>query len=90
MALFEEHHTSIRLLCTYKHQPNECSVSSLHTDQKSGKKRKMNKYIKNRVFLYLDFKIQEIFPVRLTILNNKLLLLHSFVLGSQLSQEIVH
>ena len=48
------------------------------------KKRKMNKDIKNS-FSYLDFKIQEIFSARLTSLKNKLLLLHSFVLGLQLS-----
>ena len=42
MALFEEHPTK----CTYKQQPSECGVSSLHTDQNSVKKRIMNKDLK--------------------------------------------
>ena len=90
MALFEEHPTTIRFLCTYKHRPSERGVSSLHTDQiYSVKKIKMNKDLKLVFFSILILRYRKYFPQGFY-LKNKSLLLHSFVLGLQLSQEIVH
>ena len=49
-----------------------------------------NELRSKQLFFHPDFKIQEIFPTRLANLKNKFSLLHSFVLGLQVSQEIVH
>ena len=42
MEVSEENPSTIRFLCTNKHLPSDCGVSSLHTDKNSVKKRKMN------------------------------------------------
>ena len=65
MALFEERPATIRF---YVHTNiNLMDVVYLPCIQikNSVRKRKMNKDIKNSFFLYLDFKVQEIFPARI-------------------------